>query len=188
MPAIYRNRYYKFKLMKKKSFMTQTHRLLFSDNMSSYIIQGIAAIITGLLFGSVIGDLLITGLITKGNRTAFLLYRPSAEYIYTAKLLGSNSELLRLSGYYSLLDNRQIDSDFLIERYRKEPDYIKRSIIWVLGFAENPEAALAFFTKEYKNASKILKREMLRAMKRIDKSYYTKFIIKNKINKEFTRD
>lgn len=172
--------------MKKKSYIKQIHQLFSSGNKLSFIISGIIILTAGFLFGSALGSILITGLITKGNRTAFLLYRPSSEYIITARLLGSSSELLRLSGYYSLLDNRRIDNNFLIERYKKEPDYIKRSIIWILGYSENPKSVLSFLSEEYNDASKYLKREMLKSMKRIDKTYYTDFIVKHGINKTFT--
>ncbi len=143
-------------------------------------------IIAGFTLGNSFGDYLIRKLITGNRESVFLLYRPALEYIYTARLLNSNNEFKRLAGYYSLIDNRKIDDDFLIERYNKESGIImKRSIIWLLGHSENSGRVLEFLSGEYKAKSKRLKREILRAMKRLDKDFFNKFVKEKKVDIKF---
>ena len=76
------------------------------------------------MIGNLLGMHLIKDYITGSGASLFLFSRPGSQYIHTAGLLNSNSELKRLTGYYSLLDNRKIDVDFLIERYKRTIYYI----------------------------------------------------------------
>ncbi|MFH0975648.1 MAG: hypothetical protein V1874_07675 [Spirochaetota bacterium] len=137
-------------------------------------------LVSGFGIGRIIGSQIITG-IFKGSRTALLFYRPPFKYIYTAKLLYSSDELLRLEGYYSLLDNNLIDTDLLIERYGKESDFIKPVIIWIFGYSSDKSDVLKFISEEYKTSDKRIKAEIIRTMKRIDEDYYIKFAKANNI-------
>jgi hypothetical protein len=137
-------------------------------------------LVSGFGIGRIIGTHIITG-IFKGSRTALLFYRPPFKYIYTAKLLYNSDELIRLEGYYSLLDNNLIDTDLLIERYRKESDFIKPVIIWILGYSSDKSEVLKFLSEDFKTADKRIKAEIIRTMIRLDEDYYIKFAKANKI-------
>ena len=137
----------------------------------------------GYLSGSHIGEYLTSNLITDGSGSLLLLYRPALEHSHISRLLASGNELKRLAGYYSLLDNKRIDAEFLIERYKKEgAAYIKRSIIWLLGFSNKKIYILDFMAKEYKNGSPKIKREILQSMKRLDDKYLKQFMKDQKID------
>lgn len=139
--------------------------------------------------GNLLGRHLITKFITEDSRSIFLLLnRPAYEYIHTARMLRSNNDIKRLSGYYSLLDYKKVDAAFLIDSYkREEAIYTKRSIIWLLGYSENRERVLEFLSNEYKNEqnSDRIKREILRTIKRIDKNYFSKFVKSQGIGKKY---
>ena len=148
-----------------KPFFSRTGKLILS--LSLLVALGLAAGITT-------GNHMIKGLISKGSLSLFLLYRPSSKYIETARLLRSNSETERLTGYYSLLENKKMDSDFLIKRYKKESLFIKRSIIWLLGFSGDKNIS-GFLAKEYIGATVNIKKEILRSIKKIDASFFDQF-------------
>ena len=141
----------------------------------------------GYFIGDVCGNLLIKRFVTDMNPFIYLLYRPAYEYIYTIKALASKNALERLNGYYSLLETKKIDEDFLIERYKMEETLLlKRSILFILGFSKNKDIVSAFLSKIYKDSPWRIKMEILRTIKRLDRALYIKFIADNKINiKEF---
>ncbi|MBN2400949.1 MAG: hypothetical protein JXN64_00975 [Spirochaetes bacterium] len=136
---------------------------------------------TGYVIGRTAGTQIVKGLL-KGERYVLMPYRLPFEYLYTANLLYSNDELRRLEGYYSLLDNRIIDPDLLIERFKQESDLIKPVIIWLLGYSEDKDDALNFLSDEYAGSEQRIKKEILRTMKRLDESYFLDFTASHKIN------
>ncbi len=135
----------------------------------------------GYALGRTAGTHIVAGLF-KGERYILLLYRPPFEYLKTANLLYSSDELKRLEGYYSLLDNKLIDPDLLIERYKQESEFIKPVIIWLLGYSNDKEAVLKFMSGEYANTDQRVKKEILKTMKRLDETYFKNFAASQKIN------
>ncbi len=141
----------------------------------------------GYAAGSLIGNGLINRYITGRSGLLLLLSRPAHESVLSASSLNSGSGFQRISGYYSLFENRNIDADFLIDRYRREGDeYLKRTIIWLLGYSDGGPGVLKFLSREYKTAGERFKREILRAMKRLSASYYNEFVKDNNVNKKLT--
>jgi hypothetical protein len=134
----------------------------------------------GYTLGRVAGNHIVSGLL-EGKRFVLLLYRPPFEYLKTANLLYSSNELERLEGYYSLLDNKIIDSDLLIERYKQESELVRPVIIWLLGYSGDKDAVLKFVSDEYTNADARLKKEILKTMKRLDEVYFKNFASSKKI-------
>lgn len=118
---------------------------------------------------------IITGTVT-GSRTSLFLYRLPVDYIYSANLLSSENELKRIEGYYSLLDYKILNTDFLIERYKRESYLIKPLIIWLLGYSDNKDKIMEFLSEEYKGAAERIKKEILKTMKKKDPDYYNNFI------------
>jgi hypothetical protein len=135
----------------------------------------------GYAFGRIAGNHVVSGLL-KGKRFVLLFYRPPFEYLKTANLLYSSEELERLEGYYSLLDNKIIDKDLLIDRYKQESELIKPVIIWLLGYSGDKNAVLRFISEEYTNADQRLKNEILKTMKRLNEDYFKNFTASRKIN------
>jgi hypothetical protein len=134
----------------------------------------------GYTLGRIAGTHIVSGLL-KGKRFILLFYRPPFEYLKTANLLYSSDELERLEGYYSLLDNKIIDKDLLIERYKQESELIKPVIIWLIGYSSDKDIVLKFISEEYKNADQRVKKEILKTMKRLDEVYFKNFTVSRKI-------
>ena len=65
-------------------------------------------LVTGYFIGSRMGIFIVSSAIS-GNKSIFFLYKLPLDYIITTDLLSSESELKRIEGYYSLLDNNIID-------------------------------------------------------------------------------
>ena len=142
---------------------------------------------TGYASGHLIGAELIKRFVTGRSGLLLLLSRPGYESVQSASLLNSSSGFKRIAGYYSLFENRNIDSVFLIERYRRErEDYLKSTIIWLLGYSDGSSGVLKFLSQEYKTANESFKRDILRSMKKLSGSYYNEFIKDNNINKKLT--
>ncbi len=140
--------------------------------------------VVGFGAGSLVGDFLIENYITGSGRLLLLITRPGYEYISVSNMLNSSNEVERLSGYYSLLDNKKIDTEFLIERYRREQAISnKRTIIWLLGYSKDRIVALKFFAREFKNSSNRIKKEILGSMKKISSNYFYEFIKEKKVDK-----
>jgi hypothetical protein len=130
--------------------------------------------IAGLVAGRNAGNQII-GSIIKGGNTSIILYRLPFEYFYTSNLLSSQSELIRLQGYYSMLDSRKIDTDFLIQRYYNETGINKPTIIWLLGFSKDHDKVISFISDELPKADSRLKQEMLKTLERFDKQFNSNF-------------
>jgi len=158
---------------------------IISSSRVKILLFALSLSIIGYCFGNHLGSHIITRLISGENSFLLALYKPAFEYINTINLLESNNELKRLTGYYSLLDNKKIDVDFLIDKYKREElIYIKRSIIWLLGYSNKKRKAINFLSEIYKDASLRVKLEVLRSIKRIDRESFNKFIIDQKIDKD----
>jgi hypothetical protein len=134
----------------------------------------------GYTLGRIAGTHIVSGFL-KGKRFILLFYRPPFEYLKTANLLYSSDELVRLEGYYSLLDNKIIDKDLLIERYKQESELIKPVIIWLIGYSRDKDAVLKFISEEYAKADQRVKNEILKTMKRLDEEYFKNFTASPKI-------
>ena len=152
-----------------------------NKDISRIVIIFIAILFLGFAIGGIASTYIVSGLL-KGKRYVLLLYRPPFEYLYTARLLYSSDELKRLEGYYSLLDNKIVDSDLLIDRYKQETEFIKPVIIWLLGYSNHKDAALKFISEKYFGADRRCRKEMLKTMKRLDEIYFMNFTASNKIN------
>jgi hypothetical protein len=152
-----------------------------------FIIIIIITALAGYASGHILGTELIKRFITGSSGLVILISRPAYEYVESASMLNSNSGFRRMSGYYSLYENRNIDPDFLMERYRRESDeYLRRTIIWLLGYSERNTTVLKFLSKEYKTTDERFKREILRAMKSLSPNYFNEFIKDNNVNKKLT--
>jgi hypothetical protein len=142
----------------------------------------------GYVLGDSIGTYLTKSLILYERRYLILLYRPAHEYIFLYDKLNDVNELKRLSGYYSLLEYKTIDNTFLIDRYKREKSpYIKRTIIWILGYSEDSSGTIDFFSSIYKDATPEIQLEILRSVKRMDGSPLKQFIINQKVPKNILK-
>lgn len=120
---------------------------------------------------------MIVHFLSGENSLLFLLYQPAFENISKIRLLGSNNEYKRLVGYHSLIENRRIDVDFLIDRYTSEESiYLRRSIIWLMGYSKDEKSIYNFLSDIYEEAPWRNKLEVLRTMKRLDINLFNKFI------------
>lgn len=143
----------------------------------------IALIILALsfLFGAGIGRFLLGRLVTGQDALAFVMSRPTREFVVISRLVNSRSELDRLSGYYALLDNGMLDTGFFAERLQKEiSPVVRRTIVWILGFSGNREEALSVLSAAFDSAGPRIKREVLLSMQRIDEKYYNDFVQKKR--------
>ncbi len=138
----------------------------------------------GIGGGLLAGRSLITGYLESGNPLAFLLYRPSFYYIETLQFLNSPSELRRAAGYYSLLDSDRIDIPYLLERYRREEShYMKRILVWLMGFSPQQRKAIDAFSQIFQEAPQAVKMEILRSISRIDTRSLGDFIKIHRVEK-----
>lgn len=145
------------------------------------ILIGIFAV--GYFIGSGIGGIFTQSIITGDSRYLFLLYRPADEYLLMLQKLNSENRLLRLSGYYSLADYNKIDHQFLIERYKQEDSIpVKRTIVWLLGFAGNVDTVTDFFSHMYRDSPHNIKKEILTSMKRCCSEDYKGFVKAQKVS------
>lgn len=142
----------------------------------------------GYVLGNSLGTYLTRTMILYERRYMLLLYRPAHEYIFLYDKLNDVNELNRLSGYYSLLEYRSIDNTFLIDRYKREKSpYIKRTLIWILGYSEDRSGTIDFFSSIYKNAAPGIQLEILQSVKRIDESSLEQFIIDQRVHEKILK-
>ena len=133
--------------------------------------------VTGLGAGLLAGRSLITGYLKSGNPLAFMFYRPSFYYIEALQFLNSPIEMRRAAGYYALLDSGRIDLPYLLERYGKEDSpYIKRIIVWLMGFSHRQRKAVDALSEIYRDAPATVRMEILRSVSRIDTHSLDDFI------------
>ncbi|MFC1670027.1 hypothetical protein ACFL20_06500 [Spirochaetota bacterium] len=134
-------------------------------------------LLIGYIAGKFAGSHIVSGLLVNKNRVAFLLYRPAKQYFEVYRLINSENELKRLSGYYSLLDNKIVDVNFLSERYFKEnSSYVKRTIIWILGRADDFGEVMKIYKKIYKGGDKSTRRDIIESVKRRGEKYHGEFL------------
>ncbi|MCP4138007.1 MAG: hypothetical protein GY754_43995 [bacterium] len=158
---------------------------LIQKNAAGIIIFFMVSSLFGYFYGRVTGSLIIKSFLTSSRRLSLILYRPATEFYTMRKLLRSENELERLSGYYALLDNNMIDEDYLLELYTLEPSIVvKRTIIWILGFSDDFDSVKKSYSKIYAKADPLIKNEILRTLRRNDKEYYQKFIEQHKVKSE----
>lgn len=137
----------------------------------------LAVFSAGYFLGKGAGAGLMSSLLTGGGRLVLLLYMPSARYLETIGYLDSGNELTRLAGYYSLLDNKKLDADFIIDRYREEKSvFVKRTLVWLMGFAADDGKIFDVFVDTYGSADGSVKREMIRTLKRKDTAMLEMFL------------
>ncbi len=154
-----------------------------------FILLLIPVFMGGYYSGRYTGSYGVQKLVSGGEGFFFLLFRPAHQFFHTYSMLNSNSEVIRLSGYYSLLDNNIIDEDFLIERYRDEGSIpVKRTIIWLMGFSDDFVKILEYFNTIYDESHREVRREILRIIKRRDPVYYKEFITVKKVSKDLWED
>jgi len=142
---------------------------------------------TTLLFGYFTGRLLgnrfVENVVLQQGRFPLLLSRPVNQFYDIYTLINSNNPFSRLSGYYSLVDNKMINEQFLMERFRREQnEALSGSILWILSYSGDNDAVVTFYASVYNNSSDPIKKRILSLMKRVNKDYYMKFIKKNKID------
>jgi len=139
-------------------------------------------LVFGYWSGRFIGNRFLLNLISSDSLFPLLISRPVDQFYEIALLLNSRNPYSRLSGYYSLLDNKMINTQFLMERFQKEENYtIKRSILWILSFSDDTGDVLRFYSSIFSRNDPLMK-DILVLMKRIDRDYFMKFIEKNKID------
>jgi len=137
----------------------------------------LSALALGGLVGTATGNILITRLLTRGMRLGLLFYKPAFHFFVTGRLLDSPDEMRRLEGYYSLLDSGRVEVPYLIERYRLESStYVKRTIVWIMGYAEDRDEAFDGLSSLYRDAVPEVKKEAMRSLNRINTENARKFI------------
>ncbi|TAL32945.1 MAG: hypothetical protein EPN93_14860 [Spirochaetes bacterium] len=130
----------------------------------------------GLGAGFAVGADALTGFVTGRSRAAVLLYRPSFDHVKSVLMLNSQDELRRLAGYYALLQNRTLDADYLLARYREEQNPVtRRTILWIMGFVPDPSKAYASLESVYDDAPGIMQRQILRSLARVDPGSLDRF-------------
>ena len=138
------------------------------------------------LFGS---HHMVNNLLSGRGLSSLLIFKPTGNLIRIFKMVNSKNELERLSGYYALLDSGIIDVNFLAEQLtREETPAVKRTIIWLLSFAESAEEAEAVFDEVYGRSTLPMKREIIRSMKRLDEERYVEFIGRHNVSERLLED
>jgi hypothetical protein len=136
----------------------------------------------GFLLGRGAGTRLMEGMLLHEHRFPLLLSRPVYQFYDIHTLLNSNNPFSRLSGYYSLVDANMTDPDFIRERYAREQlPVIRKTLLWVLGFSKDRDAALRCYASLYDSSDDEMKREILAAMKRLGPAFYREFLEKNRV-------
>ena len=159
-------------------------KLLEYKSILILLIISIILLFSGFFIGRSFGQYMFTDFLKGSSKLGLILYRPSLEYFTIFKLINSSDELERLSGYYSLLENRIIDEKFLNQRFLMEESIlIKRTIIWILGSSESFIEIMEFYNKVYSGSNLQIKKEIIRIIKNRDEHYYHEFIKKNNIEK-----
>ncbi len=140
----------------------------------------IIVIAMGFIAGVVSGNILMRQFITGKGTAALLLYRPSFEYFRAVRLLNNDNEFKRIEGYYALYDIRKVDIPFLLDRYERENSiYIKRTIVWLMGFSGNAQLAIRAYSGIYDASPDGIKKEILRSIIRLDRDSIHDFLKKH---------
>lgn len=141
-----------------------------------FVLLLVPVFIGGYYSGRFTGDIAVKKMVTGGEGLFFLLFRPAYQFFHVYRMLNSSSDVIRLSGYYSLLDNNIIDRDFLKGRFLDERSVpVKRTIIWIMGFSDDFEDTKKFFNEIYDGSSREVKKEILRIFQRKDPEYFKEF-------------
>jgi hypothetical protein len=141
-------------------------------------------IITGIIMGRFIGNRFVASMVLKNSTLPLLFTRPVNQFYDMYVLMNSGNPYSRLSGYYSLIDNKMINNEFLMERYQKEENFaIKRTILWILSFSNDSQGVLKFYASIF-NENTLMMKDILVLMKRINADYYMKFVETRKIDKK----
>ncbi|HON79086.1 MAG TPA: hypothetical protein PK544_11380 [Spirochaetota bacterium] len=150
----------------------------------SFILLTLLIALSGYVIGYSI-SIFFSHQFLKGNaRSILLMYRPSYDFIYLRNMMNSPNDLIRINSYYALFDYGKFDASILIDRYKQENTaYIKRILIWMMGFSEKKAYLKHFLTEEYSSALPGVKIEMLRTLKRLDINYYKHFIQEKSIDR-----
>jgi hypothetical protein len=145
-----------------------------------------SAFIMGYIAGRVLGNRFVEDIVLQQARFPLLLSRPVSQFYDIYTLINSNNPYSRLSGYYSLVDNKMINEKFLMERFRREHnDALRGAILWILGNSSDRDAVARFCASVYEESSDTLKKRILGLMKLMDNEYYEEFIKTNRIDAGF---
>ncbi len=158
---------------------------IFSKSLNP-LAMWMALVLSVALFGYAIGysinAFFLSRFLGGGSGLMYLVYQPTFEHVYVRNRLYSDNDLIRLSAYYALFDYGRIDESLFMRRYTEESEpYIKRSLIWMLGYSANSRKILQFFEKEYKASPPELQVEMLKSLSRIDIRLLDEFIRSMKV-------
>jgi len=137
---------------------------------------------TGYFFGRLTGINLVKSVIIDGSIAPLVFSNQVRKSIEIIRLLNSKDELERLTGYYSLLDNKIVDENYLLERFQMEKSYpIKRSILWIMSFSDNFDEVTEIYGSIFKGAPVGIKKEILMSLKRVDEYHYLQFVKEHKV-------
>ena len=160
-------------------------KTMFSQRLKTGAIAACMLVVTllaGFLVGRGIGNRFMEGILFKESRFPLLLSRPVYQFYDIYTLINSNNPFSRLSGYYSLVDAKMIDLDFIKERYAQEElPVVKETLLWVLGFSKDRSAVLNYYASIYDAGDDDMKREILALMERLDPAFQVEFVKKNRI-------
>ncbi len=155
----------------------------------AFIFLCIILIVIGYKAGNFIGAKYISEFYSNGSRSLFSLYRPANEYFKIYGSLNSINAYERLTGYYSLLDNKIIDEEFLFDRYKREElSTAKLTIVWILSFSKNIKKVEDIYGAIYAGSNYAIKKEILRALFRMDRSAFNDFARKFKVDEKLLRE
>lgn len=150
------------------------------------VVACIASLFMGYSAGRLLGSRFVEDILLQQARFPLLFSRPVSQFYDIYTLINSSNPYSRLSGYYSLVDNKMINEQFLMERFRHEQnDALRGSILWILSHSNDREGVVRFYTSVYDESSDNMKKRILGFMKCVDNNYYLKFIKKNKIDDSF---
>jgi hypothetical protein len=143
----------------------------------------------GFFLGGHLNSVLSSKFLSGESGLLYFFSRPGYEYLYLQARLNSSDEMARLSAYYALWEYKRADHDLLIGKYKSEDSvYVKRTLVWMMGSAENSAAVVNFIRGEYKTSPREIQREMLRSVKRLDASLYEKLVSELKADREIIKD
>ncbi len=137
----------------------------------------LVAVFLGYAAGRGLGSRLVERVVIGESRFPLLLAKPVGQFIDIYRLLNSDNPFSRLSGYYSLVDNRMIDEDFIIERFRAERlDVTRTTLLWILSFSRDADRVMDFYESIYSDSDVAIQAEIRRHMQRVNAVRYAEFL------------
>jgi hypothetical protein len=94
------------------------------------IVLGVAAFSTfsGHYFGKTVKE----SFIADNSKLVYLFGFSTEDMAHIQRLLANPDPIVRSAGYYGLLESGNINTEYLLERYEKEDESVKKVILYIL--------------------------------------------------------